>query len=82
MDYTKKMKAIRKENNTTRLFFQGMATVGQLFPSLPEEPEETPLESAWRGVGDAFAEAGDDMRLAIREFRNAQGLEQSQQAGY
>ncbi|GHV06455.1 hypothetical protein FACS189485_15000 [Spirochaetia bacterium] len=76
------MKTIIKESNTTQFFFQGMATIGQLFPSLPEEPEEAPLESAWRGVGDAFAEAGDNMRLAIKEFKNAQRLEQNPQAGY
>ncbi|GHV13149.1 hypothetical protein FACS189491_07600 [Spirochaetia bacterium] len=76
------MKTVIKESNTARLFFQGMATIGQLFPSLPEESEEAPLESAWRGVGDAFAEAGDNMRFAIKEFKNAQGLEQNPQAGY
>jgi hypothetical protein len=76
------MGMIRKQSSTTRLFFQGMATIGQLFPILPEEPEETPLESAWRGVGDAFAEAGDNMRFAIKEFKNAQRLEQSPPAEY
>jgi hypothetical protein len=82
MGYTKRMKEIKKETNTIRLFFQGMDTIGQLFPQLPEEPEADPLVSAWQGVGDAFAEAGDHMRLAIKEFKNAQGLEQSPQAGY
>ncbi|GHU06288.1 hypothetical protein FACS1894147_13040 [Spirochaetia bacterium] len=76
------MKAVITKSNTAGLFFQGMATIGQLFPSLPEEPEETPLESAWRGVGDAFAETGDTMRFAIKEFKNAQRLEQNPQAGY
>jgi hypothetical protein len=81
MRYTKRMKELKKRNNMTSLFFQGMGSIN-LFPRLPEEPEADSLVSAWQGVGDAFAEAGDNMRLAIKEFKNAQGLEQSPQAGY
>jgi hypothetical protein len=68
------MKAKTTENNTASLFFQGMGTIGQIFPPI-RKPQESSPASAWQGVGDAFAAAGDNLRLAIREFKDARGLE-------
>jgi hypothetical protein len=62
-----------KKRNSIDAFLYGMGTIGQLFPQLPEEPPET---SPWQGVGDAFVAAGDSLRWAIKEFGDAQGLEQ------
>jgi hypothetical protein len=68
------MKAKTMENNTVNLFFQGMGTIGQIFPPI-QKPRRTSPASSWQGVGDAFAAAGDNLRLAIREFKDARGLE-------
>jgi hypothetical protein len=78
--YTKNMERIIKERNKTYSvmdgFIKGMATIGQIFPDLPD-PEPTNWVSAWQGVGDAFAAAGDNMRDAIAEFRDSQGIRES-----
>jgi hypothetical protein len=62
-----------KETNNTYLFFQGMGTIGQIFPPT-RQPKPVNWASAWQGVGDAFAEAGDNLRDAIDEFRNTEGI--------
>jgi hypothetical protein len=67
------MKMKTRETNNIRLFFEGMGTIGQIFPSV-RQPEPTNWASAWQGVGDAFAAAGDNLRDAIDEFRNSQGI--------
>jgi hypothetical protein len=67
------MKRKTKETDNTRLFFQGMGTIGQLFPPV-RQPSHTDWASAWQGVGDAFAAAGDNLRDAIEEVRNTQGI--------
>jgi hypothetical protein len=67
--------------NTVRLFFQGMGTIGQIFPSV-HEPEPVNWASAWQGVGDAFAAAGDNLRTAIGEFRDAKGIDAPQKIRY
>jgi hypothetical protein len=67
---------VKKRKNTYSVmdgFIKGMATIGQIFPDLPDQ-EPTNWASAWQGVGDAFAAAGDNMRDAIAEFREAQGI--------
>jgi hypothetical protein len=59
------------ETNSMRLFFQGMGTIGQFFPSV-SKPKPADWASAWEGVGDAFAAAGDNLRDAIDEVRDIQ----------
>ncbi|MDR3171384.1 MAG: hypothetical protein LBU17_07130 [Treponema sp.] len=42
--------------------------IGQIYP--PKRPSvQTSPASAWNGVGDAFAQAGDNIRDALKEFR-------------
>jgi hypothetical protein len=67
------MKAKTKETGAAYLFFQGMGTIGQIFPSV-RQPEPANWASAWQGVGNAFAAAGDNLRDAIDEVRSAQGI--------
>jgi hypothetical protein len=63
-----------KERNCMDAFFRGMGMIGQIYP--PSHPHiETSPESAWNGVGDAFAQTGDNIRDALKEFRYAQGIE-------
>ncbi|MDR1218973.1 MAG: hypothetical protein LBK73_05115 [Treponema sp.] len=62
-----------KETNNTHLFFQGMGTIGQIFPPV-RQPKPANWASAWQGVGDAFAAAGDNLRNAIDEFRKTQAI--------
>jgi hypothetical protein len=64
---------MKRETNNTYLFFQGMGTIGQIFPPT-RQPKPANWASAWQGVGDAFAAAGDNLRDAIDEFRNTQGI--------
>jgi hypothetical protein len=59
------------ETDSMRLFFQGMGTIGQIFPSV-RKPKPVGWASAWEGVGDAFAAAGDNLRDAIDEVRGTQ----------
>jgi hypothetical protein len=66
-----------KERNCMDAFLYGMGTIGQIFPRLPEEPP--PETSPWLGVGDAFAATGDSLRWAMKEFGDAQGIEQKAQ---
>ena len=71
------MKTKTGETANTLLFFEGMGTIGQIFPPV-RRSGHTNWASAWHGVGDAFAEAGDNLRDAIDEFRNTQrGTEKS-----
>jgi hypothetical protein len=73
MGYAKGMKMKKRETNTTSLFFQGMGTIGLIFPPV-RQPKPVNWASAWQGVGDAFAATGDNLRNAIDEFRNSQGV--------
>jgi hypothetical protein len=59
-------------------FFRGMAMIGQIYPVKRNAVQTSPA-SAWKGVGDAFAQAGDNIRDAIKEFRDAQGIEPKHQ---
>jgi hypothetical protein len=68
------MKRITKETDSIRLFFKGMGTIGQIFPPV-RTPEPSNWASAWEGVGDAFAAAGDNLRDAIDEVRSTMGDE-------
>jgi hypothetical protein len=68
--YIKGMKT--RETDSARLFFEGMGTIGQIFPSI-RQPKPANWASAWQGVGDAFAAAGDNLRDAIDEVRNTPG---------
>jgi hypothetical protein len=47
-------------------FFKGMGSIS-LFPQLPRY-EELPRVSPWQGVADAFAQTGNSMRAAIKQF--------------
>ncbi|MDR1469398.1 MAG: hypothetical protein LBT00_08910 [Spirochaetaceae bacterium] len=67
------MKPRTRKTNTAHLFFQGMGTIGQIFPSV-RQPSRTDWVSAWQGVGDAFAATGDNLRDAIDEFRSTRGI--------
>jgi hypothetical protein len=64
---------VKRKTGTAYLFFQGMGTIGQIFPPA-RQPEPANWASAWQGVGDAFAAAGDNLRDAINEARSAQGI--------
>jgi hypothetical protein len=68
------MKTKTRETGSAYLFFQGMGTIGQIFPPSRQPPKPANWASAWQGVGDAFAAAGDNLRDAIDEFRNTQGI--------
>ncbi|MDR1232549.1 MAG: hypothetical protein LBK61_14245 [Spirochaetaceae bacterium] len=68
------MKLKARETNSAYLFFQGMGTIGQIFPPV-RQPKPDNWASAWQGVGDAFAATGDNLRDATDEFRNSQGIE-------
>jgi hypothetical protein len=53
-------------------FLRGMASIGQLFP-LPTPYLNYPSQaSAWRGVANSFYQTGNNLRLAIKEFSDAQ----------
>jgi hypothetical protein len=67
------MKTKTRETDTVQLFFQGMGTVGQIFPPV-RQPKPANWASAWQGVGDAFAAAGDNLSDAIDEFCHIQGI--------
>jgi hypothetical protein len=60
-------------------FFRGMAMIGQIYPPKRSSVQTSPA-SAWNGVGDTFAQAGDNIRDALEEFRDAQGIEPQPQA--
>jgi hypothetical protein len=49
-------------------YFRGVAMIGQIFPTMRRRPAQTSAVSAWNGVGDAFAQAGDNIRDALKEF--------------
>ncbi|MDR3170783.1 MAG: hypothetical protein LBU17_04050 [Treponema sp.] len=49
-------------------FFEGISRL-TLFPDI--KPLEETTKSAWNGVGDAFAQAGDNLQEAIKEFAEA-----------
>jgi hypothetical protein len=68
------MKRITKETDNIHLFFKGMGTIGQIFPPV-RPPKPSNWASAWEGVGDAFAAAGDNLRDAIDEVRSTMGDE-------
>jgi hypothetical protein len=53
-------------------FFYGMATVGQLFPSVPPVRMDGGPASAWRGVASSFFQAGNNIRDAVKEFSEYQ----------
>ncbi|GHU50772.1 hypothetical protein FACS1894200_10420 [Spirochaetia bacterium] len=59
--------------NTLSLIIDGMSSIGQLFPTIRHPPKTNPT-SVWQGVGDAFAEAGDNIRDAINEVRKSQEI--------
>lgn len=67
------MKAKNETYSVMDGFIRGMGSL-TLFPDLPDHEPET---SPWQGVLDAFAAAGDDLRFAINEFKNAQRFEQT-----
>jgi len=54
-------------------FFRGMATIGELTPP-PIPYNEYPLPySEWHGVAKSFAQAGNSIWFAMKEFsKNAQ----------
>jgi len=54
-------------------FFRGMATIGELFPP-PIPYDKYPLpHSEWGGVANSFAQAGNSIWFALKEFsKNAQ----------
>jgi hypothetical protein len=70
MEYDKSMTT--NKIGTIHLFFQGAETIGQIFPPA-RQSEPANWTSAWQGVGDAFAAAGDNLRDAIDEVHKAQG---------
>jgi hypothetical protein len=78
--YTEDMKLNTKETNNAYLFFQGMGTIGQIFPPV-RQPKPANWASAWQGVGDAFAATGDNLRDAADEFRNTQGIKRKSAHG-
>jgi hypothetical protein len=53
-------------------FLDSMATVGQLFPPVPPVQTGGGTDSAWRGVAASFAQAGDSIRAALKEFSEYQ----------
>jgi hypothetical protein len=53
-------------------FFDGMATIGQLFPAVPPGAADTGPASAWGGVAASFLRAGDNIRAALKEFSKYQ----------
>jgi len=49
-------------------FLRGMATIGELFPPLiPYDKYPLPY-SAWRDVANSFAQAGNSIWFAMKEF--------------
>jgi hypothetical protein len=68
--YNKVMRKTVKETNMSGSvmdnFFKGMRSIS-LFPQLPRY-EELPRVSPRQGVADAFAQAGNSMWAAIKQF--------------
>jgi hypothetical protein len=64
------MKKIAKETNMSGSvmdnFFKGMGSIS-LFPQLPRY-DELPRVSPWQGVANSFAQTGNSMRAAIKQF--------------
>jgi hypothetical protein len=53
-------------------FLRGMTSVGQLVPD-PAPSSDCPAKnSAWQGVANSFYQAGNNIRVAIKEFTGAQ----------
>ncbi|MDR0997972.1 MAG: hypothetical protein LBL70_02810 [Treponema sp.] len=69
-----------RETDSVSLFFEGMGTIGQIFPPI-RQPKPANWASAWQGVGDAFAAAGDNLRDAIEEVRNTPGTAEKSTPG-
>jgi hypothetical protein len=64
------MKKIIKETNISgsvmENFIKGMGSIN-LFPPVPRYDELSRV-SPWQGVADAFAQTGNSMRAAIKQF--------------
>ncbi|GHU38395.1 hypothetical protein FACS1894172_21830 [Spirochaetia bacterium] len=51
-------------NNFMDGFWEGIRSIGNLNPEVPE----TTLADAWQDVAQAFYDTGESMRTAIRKF--------------
>jgi len=52
-------------------FERGVDSVGQLFPASISHSDRQDLDSAWESVAASFRQAGDSLRLAIKERSDA-----------
>jgi hypothetical protein len=53
-------------------FLTGMSSVGQLFPAPASYSGYPSQDSAWRGVAYSFYQTGNNLRLALKDFSDAQ----------
>jgi hypothetical protein len=53
-------------------FAEGMSTIGQLFPQPYPYSDYPRPNSAWNGVAKSFQQAGNSLKIAIKECSDAQ----------
>jgi hypothetical protein len=53
-------------------FLRGMTSVGQLAPDPTPYSGYPTKDSAWHGVANSFYQAGNNLRVAIKEVSDAQ----------
>jgi hypothetical protein len=53
-------------------FLRGMASVGQLAPDPTPYTGYPSQNSAWQGVANSFYQTGNSLRVALKEFSDAQ----------
>jgi hypothetical protein len=67
------METKTRETNNASLFFQGMGTIGQIFPPV-RQPKPANWASAWQGVGDAFAQPATTCVMPLTNSATFKGL--------